>query len=717
MLITGCATAYQGASTGAAAAPAHGPAHPPARDPLPNTAANKAANFEAVSANYKDCEPPEPEEPYGDITYSGLVSLGKDRWVYVRDTKNCIEHAVFGNQTFGIVEKGASELEGAEVTLDLSGIDRETRPTDLEAICLASDVTADGFELLAAESGGHEAGKYRRIYKFRFELQRGRWNATIAGSPVSYHAAIAGKDAAPGQAAVPGHAGAPQDFEAEGMICTRVDENTYRVLLGGRGNHRKMREKGWRGVERDSVWVERRGGGLLPLVVDFSDTRVRLDTTYGDLYPEVVARRCKLPDRWQVIDGEFRDIADLYVSDSTVWAIATFDGKIGNTKAPYQSRNHYCSVIYRLCATGDCRDLWNAPPKRDVTGWEIPGRKVEGLTAAIDPDKFAIASDEEQTGFIDVNFSPSCEGAACNVPLLTFPRTEELKHPVEAARALPRDEQVLAVFDLDDTLMTMQQDLGGNAWFKWQEFILDDLRPDAASDGTVLRVGNGFGELLDVQGVLYSLFDMRPTQNDTVDLVVDRLSDRGIPAYALTARGPDYRDATHRELGRLNIEFPDAPPCAGALCSTRGAIDGRAVVAAAAAANMDRASIDSLKGRTIAIDDGVMMVSGENKGVMLRLLLASFADGVSFDHVVFVDDDIKNVIHVAEQSALFGAEISVHPYHYTRFADETAEFLDKDDESGRQLRAAGRWARIKEAICRGGTMDWCSYPLPPNPAP
>ena len=122
-------------------------------------------------------------------------------------------------------------------------------------------------------------------------------------------------------------------------------------------------------------------------------------------------------------------------------------------------------------------------------------------------------------------------------------------------------ENVLVVFDIDNTLLAMEQDLGSDQWYYWQK----DL---AASDPcNPMGVDNRFA----VQGAVFYASAMRATQPNAAEQV-RRIQDAGIPTIALTSRGTDYRLQTFRELRRQDISFwPTAiPPQRGwpASCGT-----------------------------------------------------------------------------------------------------------------------------------------------------
>ena len=71
-------------------------------------------------------------------------------------------------------------------------------------------------------------------------------------------------------------------------------------------------------------------------------------------------------------------------------------------------------------------------------------------------------------------------------------------------------EQVLVVFDLDNTLLAMEQGLGSDQWYEWQKEQFSQEPCDA-------RV---VADRLAVQGALYFASAMRPTQPVTPSTVI-----------------------------------------------------------------------------------------------------------------------------------------------------------------------------------------------------
>ena len=106
--------------------------------------------------------------------------------------------------------------------------------------------------------------------------------------------------------------------------------------------------------------------------------------------------------------------------------------------------------------------------------------------------------------------------------------TNSLAYVVEDAEGLAKThgtERVLVVFDIDNTLMAMEQGLGSDQWYDWQS----KLRLADPCDARLVS------DRLAVQGALYYVSAMRPTQEDAAQLV-QRLQDDGLNVIALTSR-------------------------------------------------------------------------------------------------------------------------------------------------------------------------------------
>jgi hypothetical protein len=221
---------------------------------------------------------------------------------------------------------------------------------------------------------------------------------------------------------------------------------------------------------------------------------------------------------------------------------------------------------------------------------------------------------------------------------------------------------VLVVFDLDNTLLAMEQDLGSDQWWDWQRRLKDEA-PCAPE-----RVGDP----LAVQGALYYASAMRLTQANAPDLV-RRLHQAGLNTLVLSSRGPAYRLQTFRELRRHGLRFGQhsiGPP---------GGYPDEFVPAGGT--------------RPARFEDGVFLTAGQHKGDMLRALLELTATPDPAV-IVMADDKTENLQAVLDTYA--ESAVTVRAYRYGREDAVVAGF----DAAGaaRQWRQAGPALRALQGL-------------------
>lgn len=257
-------------------------------------------------------------------------------------------------------------------------------------------------------------------------------------------------------------------------------------------------------------------------------------------------------------------------------------------------------------------------------------------------------------------------------------------------------DRSLVVFDLDNTLLKMRGDLGSVAWWDWQQML-------GAEPGT--QAGEIENELA-VQGILYATRDMAPTE-PLVRELIQRLQDRGIDVMILTARGPDFRDATlaqMRRVGRLRTIADCGPP----LCPRRGTLDYEHVRTVAedllGAAPVERLQMKS--GRPLSSAEGVVMVAGQRKGLILALLLQSLPK--RYGTVIAIDDDEGNVRDL--EAVREHVDATLFPVHYVRYRADVQDFFASP---ARQRAVTAQWRRIHEALCAPPeSAEWCEATRP-----
>lgn len=220
------------------------------------------------------------------------------------------------------------------------------------------------------------------------------------------------------------------------------------------------------------------------------------------------------------------------------------------------------------------------------------------------------------------------------------------------------NDRILMVFDIDNTLLAMEQGLGADQWYEWQKDLADNDRCSTQN------VGNRFA----VQGAIFFASAMRPTQADAAQQV-KAIQETGVPVIALTSRGPDYRLQTFRELRRNGFSFTHS------------------AIGPPGADNLPFIPVEN--GRLSRYEDGVFMTAGQHKGRMLYALLQK--TGTAMPAVIVIaDDKQKNLDAVKETFAAL--EVPVHAWRYNREDENVASF---DPE---QVHA--EWKSIEAALRR-----------------
>ncbi len=199
---------------------------------------------------------------------------------------------------------------------------------------------------------------------------------------------------------------------------------------------------------------------------------------------------------------------------------------------------------------------------------------------------------------------------------------------------------VIVVFDIDNTLMAMEQGLGADQWYEWQS---DLWEKDPCHEHTVAN-------RLAVQGALYFASAMRPTQTDAPDLV-RQTQDAGIPVIAITSRGVGFRLQTFRELRRNGFDF------------RRNAIGPEG--------GWPENFIPDGAKRPTRYEDGVYLTSGQHKGAMLQNLLQR--TNTPLPTVIFMADDNQDNLDAVTET-FTGLGVSVRSWRYTGEDDNVAAF-------------------------------------------
>ncbi|PKG97224.1 DUF2608 domain-containing protein [Paraglaciecola sp. MB-3u-78] len=219
-------------------------------------------------------------------------------------------------------------------------------------------------------------------------------------------------------------------------------------------------------------------------------------------------------------------------------------------------------------------------------------------------------------------------------PVSQIVKVTDLLVAIEQAKALPV-LTTLVVFDIDDTLLTATEFFGSDKWYDWQRgrALSPNGQPLAIAEADKVSC------LFDTLGITYEIATNRPTQENMASLVHQVNND----LLMLTARSGNYRAATMRELSYNGLALSDK---------------------ALTPKDVGYHYTFSHEGRSADMSyvDGVFMVQGMDKGVMLLDLLSRL--GRTYEAVIFVDDKTHNINNMAK--ALQQANIDFYGFQYVK---------------------------------------------------
>ncbi|MCB0351103.1 MAG: DUF2608 domain-containing protein [Bdellovibrionales bacterium] len=205
-----------------------------------------------------------------------------------------------------------------------------------------------------------------------------------------------------------------------------------------------------------------------------------------------------------------------------------------------------------------------------------------------------------------------------NAQIIETPSLGDCLKQASASSAQYKSEEVAFVFDIDNTTLMLLNDLGSVHWFRWQYELIK-------SGATKNRVANNISELLEAQGWIYNLSTSRTPETNTATWLAS-LQTAGHPVLFHTSRSPSARNSTERDLEQNHL----IPLVRGV-----GAHEGRPGTFIFQ---------ELSKQRPVSFQNSVYMTDGQDKGVWLEKLFNKI--GVRYKHIVFVDDELKNLQNV-----------------------------------------------------------------------
>lgn len=232
----------------------------------------------------------------------------------------------------------------------------------------------------------------------------------------------------------------------------------------------------------------------------------------------------------------------------------------------------------------------------------------------------------------------------------------------------------LLVFDLDDTLITMTQALGSVGWWDWQAGLLKN-----GNDPGKLFTSD-INQLIRIQNILFQLIKMEVTDENVLPFIHQTTKDGAI-IMGLTARGKEHLSATLMQL--TDNKFTENDKLLFKQYSLDLTSDETSV-----AGNFFCPQFK----REVIYQDGLMFLSGEDKGQALSCILSSTRQ--TLQTIIFVDDSVKNTQSVSK-SFMNRTDINVINILYTKENDKEAVVL-KNEEL--QDKIYNDWNHIKETL-------------------
>lgn len=254
-------------------------------------------------------------------------------------------------------------------------------------------------------------------------------------------------------------------------------------------------------------------------------------------------------------------------------------------------------------------------------------------------------------------FSTDYASASERINTKTFAEIQQL---VTEKKTQFGAENLLVVYDFDNTLMAMNQDIGSDQWYNWQSDLVQKKSKEA-----IVKTRS---ELFDLHYKISALGRMHVVEAE-IPKIVKAIQQMKIKSIVLTSRGPILRSDIESELFDSDLDFKS---------SAIGPEGGYPSTFLPEGFE---------KPREISFMDGIAMGSGQHKGKILSSVLKK--TGVKFKAIIFVDDTLKNIENVEES---FKQEVALFTFYYTREQGRVEKF--QKDKS----KAKREWQKLKPVI-------------------
>lgn len=242
-------------------------------------------------------------------------------------------------------------------------------------------------------------------------------------------------------------------------------------------------------------------------------------------------------------------------------------------------------------------------------------------------------------------------------------------------------KNVLLVLDIDNTTLQMSQNFGSDQWWDWQS-----KNCIGKKEAPSWCVTTKFNELLDIQGQIFALSNMKPTEISTIRTIKE-IQAMGVKVILLTSRGPAFRNATERAIQNNGLDFTKS-----AIGTSQGFASSYIPYTLKnhskyGLTKKEMKDMGNKKPRPVSYMNGIFMTSGLNKGIMLKTLLKKTKS--QFKAVIFADDHEK---HTIRMNQIMADDVDLTTYRYGAI-DPMVNAFKKSDKSD----AISAWKNFKSA--------------------
>lgn len=257
---------------------------------------------------------------------------------------------------------------------------------------------------------------------------------------------------------------------------------------------------------------------------------------------------------------------------------------------------------------------------------------------------------------------------------------------------LGNPQSTLVVFDDDDTLTMMScpdqkniktcQYLGGPAWFSWQQ--------DNIQNGKKPQVAKTFDELLNVSTLLFAMNKMVYTSNDEAE-VLGQFTQQGVRILAETARGNSTASATEQQFASLVVGKQNLLELFASNALVFNGLTSKA---------SPYIPCNLKNFRSITYQQGIMYLSGQDKGKMLKCILDEYnmqQHAQRINQVVFLDDTHANVTAVVD-AFKDQPNYKVIALNYTKLDAHKIALTQGKMAKQYQTQAMKQWNAIKNTM-------------------